>query len=259
MASHSGFRAQRFNHSNFGNSHPAPAPAPRMQARPEPARPEPARQAPVRPAPARNPEPVVVENRSINGGSRNIGSHDYNASRGPVVAARPAPAARENPRDHVNVYHTGGYRGVHPYYYHPYRPYFWGPTWHPLGYILSSLAADAILLSIANQQYYYDNGCFYVPGNSGYSVVPAPIGALIPSLPPGYETCQVGNDYYYYFGGAFYINVDQGFQVVAAPVGAVVSQIPVGAQEVDVNGETLLVYNNTYYQPVSQAVRPPRQ
>ncbi|HMI59425.1 MAG TPA: DUF6515 family protein, partial [Puia sp.] len=164
------------------------------------------------------------------------------------VAGRPAVTIH----DHENVYHTGGYRGIHPYYYHPYRPFYWGPRWHPLGFFLTALAADAIYFSLNNQRYYYDAGCYYVPSNNGYSVVPAPVGAVVSSLPEGFETTMVGNDYYYYFGGAFYINSGQGYQVVPAPFGAVITQLPVGALEQQINGQSLMVYNNAYYAPISQ-------
>ena len=126
--------------------------------------------------------------------------------------------ARVDMHDQVNVYHTGDYRGIHPYYYHPYRPYYWGPHWHPLGFFLTSLAADAIWFNFNGQRYWYDDGCYYLPGNGGYSVVPPPVGAVVPSLPDGYETTMVGNDTYYYFGGAFYMQTDQGFEVVAVNV-----------------------------------------
>ena len=97
--------AQRFSHSNFGGggasrgnvSHPAPA-----MSRPAPA---PSRPAPSvnRSAPAANrtPAPVMnrtvepeVNNRTINGGSRNFGNHDL--SRNNNVAAPPV-----NARDRV--------------------------------------------------------------------------------------------------------------------------------------------------------------
>jgi hypothetical protein len=240
--------AQRFNHGGGGGgARPAapvrqvaparPAPAPRQEARPVEAKP-----AEVRP--------------TINGGGRNIGNHDFNHT----VDVHTTVNVHENvnvrgnvdARDHVNVYHTGGYRGIHPYYYHPYRPSYWGPHWHPLGFFLTALAADAIYFSFNNQRYYYDDGCYYLPSNGGYSVVPAPIGAMVGSLPDGYETTMVGNDTFYYFGGAFYIQTDQGYQVVAAPPGAVITQLPVGAVDQQINGQDLLVYNNVYYSPISE-------
>ena len=243
-------QAQRFGHSNFG-SHPAPAPA----YHPAPA--PPPRQAP---APAPRPAPEYRPAPSINGGARNIGNHDMGRPQPQVnvnVNVRPGPRvvvppSRTVTRDHVNVYHTGGYRGIHPYSYHPYRPYYWGPRWHPVGYFLSALAADAFYFSLANQAYYYDDGVYYEPGNGGYTAVPPPIGAVVNALPEGYETTMVGNDTFYYYGGAFYAYTDQGYQVIAAPAGAVITELPQGAVQQDIDGQTYMVYNNVYYAPISQ-------
>jgi hypothetical protein len=166
----------------------------------------------------------------------------------------PAVPARSNVtvRDHVNVYHTGGYQGIHPYYYHPYRPYYWGPHWHPTGFFLSALAADAIWFNYNNTRYWYDDGCFYLPQNGGYDVVPAPIGALVATIPQGYETPVVDGTTYYYFAGVFYVYTGQGYQVVAAPPGAVIYQLPDGATDQQVDGQDFLVYNNTWYAPIEQ-------
>jgi Family of unknown function (DUF6515) len=240
--------AQRFSHPSGGSVSRAPMPVSRPVSNP---------------APVRRPETPVVETRpTINGGSRNFGNHDFNRSTNvnehvnttvtQNINVHTNVNVNEHDRDHVNVYHTGGYRGFHPYYYHPYRPYYWGPHWHPVGFFLPYLTAAAIRFSLANQWYYYDNGCFYAPSNGGYSVVPPPIGAVVSYLPEGYETLMVGNDTYYYYGGAFYIFTGQAYQVVQAPVDAVVTQLPTGAIEQDINGQVLMVYNNTYYQPISQ-------
>jgi hypothetical protein len=247
--------AQRMNHPNYnGGGRSAAAPAQSFN-RPAPAM--------NRSAPAVNhPEvqPRQIENRpTINGGG-NL-NHDYNQHNyvRNTAAYRPPVTVQKNVtvqhsvtvHENVNVYHNH-YQPVHAYSYHPYHPYYWGHNWHPFGYFAASLARDAFLLSIANQQYYYDEGVYYEPSAGGYSVVPAPVGATVSSLPPGYETTMVGNDYYYYYGGAFYIDTGSGYQVVQAPYGAVVTQIPDGAIQQDINGQTYLVYNNTYYQPVSQ-------
>ena len=204
--------------------------------------------APARPAP-----PPAVIRPTINGGGRNLGNHDF--GRANTVAPRPvvAPNPRINVHENVNVYHSGNRGRVRAYGYHPhpYHPFYWGPRWHPVGFFLSALAADAFYFSLANQAYYYDDGVYYTPYNGGYQAVAAPIGAVVASLPAGYETVQVGDDYYYYYGGTFYINNGQGYQVVQAPIGAVVTQIPDGAVDQQINGQDYLVYNNTYYQPVS--------
>jgi Family of unknown function (DUF6515) len=271
--------AQRLNHPNYshggGGSRPPAAPSQNI-SRSEPATPA-YRPATVvnrpAPAPAENhpAQPVVnrpsqpsqqIENRAtINGGSYNTGNHYYNQNmeRPPVNTYKnPGVQPHENVtvqrnvsvHENVNVYHNH-YQPAHAYAYHPYHPYYWGHNWHPLGYFAVSLAQNVFLLSIANQQYYYDEGVYYQPATGGYAVITAPLGAIVNSLPPGYETTMVGNDYYYYYGGTFYIDTGNGYQVVQAPFGAVVTQIPDGAVQQDINGQTYLFYSNTYYQPVS--------
>ncbi len=262
--------AQRLSHPSFGGGNqgggnrggappPRPAPVSAPVQRPAPASARPVNPAPPRPQETRPTPAVVSDNRSINGGSRNYGNHDFHPvpnapiHENPVMKQQAVVVDRSHPRaGSPNVYHTGGYRGMHPYYYHPFRPSYWGPNWHPFGYFLSSLAANAVLLSIAGQSYYYEDGCYYAPSNGGYTVVPPPVGAVVADLPQGYETTMVGNDTFYYFGGAFYIDNGQGFQVVTAPPGAVITQLPVGAVEQQINGETLMVYNNVYYLPISE-------
>jgi hypothetical protein len=162
-----------------------------------------------------------------------------------------------NVRDNGNVYHReGGYGGGYgggfrPYAYHPYHPYYWGAGWHPFGYFMGALTADAIMLSIAGSPYYYDNGVYYSPCNGGYQAVAPPVGATVSYLPSGFETVPMGDDTYYYYGGVFYVSQGGSYQVVPAPVGAVVSQIPEGAVQQNINGESYLLYNNAYFVPVS--------
>jgi hypothetical protein len=251
--------AQRFNHAGGGGARPS------MPSMPANRAPAPAPQRTVQMPPAQPPR------QTINGGSRNTGNHDFN---------RPAPTVnvqhnqvvhenvnvnvqhnevvhenvnvRRNVHENANVYHTGGYRGLRPYAYHPYHPYYWGPRWHPIGFFLSALAANAIRLSIGNQYYYYDDGCYYVPSNGGYAAVPPPLGASVNYLPDGYETIDLGDTEYYYYAGTFYVYDGQNYQVVQAPAGAVVSQLPDGAIQQDVNGQTFFLYNNTYFEPISQ-------
>jgi len=144
------------------------------------------------------------------------------------------------------------YPGRYNYYYHPYRPYNnWGPVWRPVGFLTAALAATAILITVNNQRYHYDQGVYYAPAptGGGYTVVPAPIGAVVNSLPPGYTMIPVAGSNYYYFGGTFYERYGNGYRVVAPPAGAVVTQIPAGAKEVTLDGRQYVVYNGTYYQP----------
>ena len=151
----------------------------------------------------------------------------------------------------INVYHGYHYSGYHAYMYHPYTPFYWGPYWHPAGFFVATMFATAIMISIANQNYYYYEGVYYSPSGSGYVVVNAPPGATITVLPSDYTTVLVSSSTYYYYGGTFYLLSGGSYLVVEAPVGAVVNNLPEGAEEVEINGVKLLKYNGAFYQPVS--------
>ena len=101
---------------------------------------------------------------------------------------------------HNNIYHNGayGYAGYHPYAYHPYHPYAYGPTWYAPGAMLTTMYASAVMLNVANQSYYYNEGVFYEPVSGGYTVVNAPTGAEVTLLPSGYEATNIGSETYYY-------------------------------------------------------------
>ncbi len=186
--------------------------------RPVPAaRPVPVRPVPVRPVPVR---PVPVPVRPV-----------------PVpVPVRPVP---------VPAWH-------YPYYYHPFVPYYWGPAWYPVGFFVATVATTAIIVTIANEEYHYDEGVYYQKSGDGYKVVPAPIGAEISDLPDGYTKLDVDGKTYYYYGGAYYVKSSSKYKVVAPPAGAVVTKLPEGAKETTVDGKKYVEYNGTFYQPISQ-------
>lgn len=181
-----------------------------------------------------------VSNNRVNNTNVNVYNVNRHVDRGGHVTVVNRPPARVYP-------------GRYNYYYHPYRPYTWGPRWHPIGFLATALAATAIIITINSQRYHYDQGVYYAPAPSGggYSVVPAPIGAVVTSLPSGYSLIPVGGSNYYYYGGAFYIGNGSSYTVVAPPAGAVVTQLPAGAQETTLDGRKYVVYNGTYYQPFS--------
>jgi len=183
--------------------------------------------------------------RSFNGGGRDLGNHAFRS--GPAI--RPGRAVGGGFHNE-GVFHHGD--GMHPYAYHPYHPYMWGPYWHPFGYFAAALTADAIFFNLAGQQYYYDNGVYYEPTNGGYTSVTPPIGAVVGYLPAGYLTIPMGDATYFYYAGVFYVSQGGSFRVVPAPEGAIVTEIPEGATDQNINGQDYLLYNNTYYQPISQ-------
>lgn len=149
-------------------------------------------------------------------------------------------------------YYYGGrrYYGYHPYHYHPYHPYHYGPTWHPFGFFVATLAVTAVVVSVNNAQYHYDQGVFYQQSGSGYTVVAAPSGATVTTIPQNSQTVVVNETNNYYYGGTYYEKSGEKYTVVDPPAGAVVDNLPEGAKEEKIGDQTYMVYNGTYYQPV---------
>ena len=230
-----------------------------------------------RTAPSR---PSANQNKSINGGSQrsasrnisnnnNVGNKNNNLSGNKVNIDNSRKNVNVNidnsrntvvRRNNINSYHGSPYRyGGHRYYchhayfYHPYRPFYWGPVWHPWGFFIATLARTAIIISIANQQYHYDQGVYYVASSGGYTVVQAPVGATITTLPEKTETVVVNettNNYYY--GGTYYEKTDKGYTVVAPAAGTIVENLPEGGEEVKIGDQTYVKVGETYYQPTQK-------
>ncbi len=191
---------------------------------------------------------VNIDNSKKNVNVNNSTNVNVNVNKSTVVVANPRPYTRP-------PYAYGGhsYYAYHPYHYHPYHPYVWGPVWHPWGFFVATMAATAIIVTVANQQYHYDQGVYYVASNGGYTVVPAPVGATIVSLPPGSQTVVINettNNYYY--GGTYYEKKPSGYVVVPPTAGAVVEKLPEGGKEVKVGDVTYVQVGETYYQPITK-------
>jgi hypothetical protein len=104
---------------------------------------------------------------------------------------------------------------------------------------------------VAGDEYWYDEGVFYLKGDGGYTVVSAPIGAKIKTLPKGYETITLDdNTKNYYYGGAFYEKTSAGYTVVAPIAGSVVTNVSEGGEEVKLGDVTYVKLGETYYQPI---------
>jgi hypothetical protein len=195
----------------------------------------------------------VGNNVNIDNSKRNVNinidnSKDINVRHNTVVRAGRRPYVRP-----PYVYGGRRYYCHAPYFYHPYRPFFWGPVWHPWGFFVATVAATAIVVSVANQQYHYDQGVYYVAASGGYTVVSAPVGATITTLPAGSQTVVVNettNNYYY--GGTYYEKSGSGYTVVAPTAGTVVENLPEGGEEVRIGEITYVKVGETYYQPIQQ-------
>ena len=209
---------------------------------------------------------VNTGDRNINTGDRNINagnkvnidnsrkninidnSRNINVNRNVVVR----PPYRPSPRP---PYYYGGfhYNCFHPYHYHPYRPFYWGSMWHPWGFFVATLATTAIIISVQNQQYHYDQGVYYIQSDGGYTVVEAPVGATVKVIPESSQTVVINettNNYYY--GGTYYEKSDEGYTVVPPTAGAVVENLPEGGEEVKIGDVTYVQVGDVYYQPIEQ-------
>ena len=180
-------------------------------------------------------------NRNINiDNSRNININNTRVRAGTRVYVRPP-------------YRWGGYayRTHFAFYWHPYRPFYWGPAWHPWGWWVATIATTAIIIELNNQTYHCDHGTYYVEKDDGYEVVQAPVGATVESLPEETEVVQVNettNNYYY--GGAYYEKSELGYTVVPATAGTIVPHLPEGGEEVKVGDITMIQFGETYYMPI---------
>ncbi|MDG1277451.1 MAG: DUF6515 family protein [Algoriphagus sp.] len=200
-----------------------------------------------------------VGNNNINSGNKNIGNNNrinIDNSRNVNVNVRNTnnrayrPPYRPYPRPPY-FYGGFGFSCFRPYYYHPYTPFYWGPVWHPWGFFVAALATTAIIVSIENQQYHYDQGVFYVQEGDGYVVVEAPQGATVKVIPSEAKEVEVSptvNNYYY--GNTYYEKSEGGYTVVPPPAGAVVDALPEGGEEVKVGDQTYVKIGDTYYLPV---------
>jgi hypothetical protein len=114
-------------------------------------------------------------------------------------------------------------------------------------------SSETLIPALADGDYYYDQGVFYLKEKGGYTVVAAPVGALIKTLPTGYETVVVDESSgvkNYYWGGTFYEKVSNGYKVVPPTSGVVVEHLSDGGEEVKLGDVTYVKLGETYYQPV---------
>jgi hypothetical protein len=110
----------------------------------------------------------------------------------------------------------------------------------------------AVVVSIHDSHYHYDNGVYYTASSGGYTVVNPPTNIVVNTLPEGVEKITLNDVPYYYFGGAFYEASGDSYRVIDAPGGAVITNIPEGATEEDIEGTKYVVYNYTYFLPITQ-------
>jgi len=77
------------------------------------------------------------------------------------------------------------------------------------------LSGGYVAVVFNGQNYYYDQGTFYLQDDSGqYIAVAPPVGIIVNPIAPQARQIIVNDQVYYRYKGVFYIQVAQGYQVV---------------------------------------------
>ncbi len=138
------------------------------------------------PAPA-----LAFRGRSARGGSR--GGFHHSGNRG----GNRSSARGRSRGGSRHGYNRGSHHGYHHGWHGGVHHGFWGSRWHPIGFLVTTLAVTAIVVSANNKQYHYDQGVYYEKVDSGYKVVPAPAGAKVTTLPKNSVQVDVNSEQYY--------------------------------------------------------------
>ena len=129
---------------------------------------------------------------------------------------------------HDKYHHRPVYR---PEYRPAYRPHYkparheyrhkhhWRPAHYHYGYRWTRLPSSFVRISFGGLGFFYSDGIFYRPFESGYVVAPAPIGAVVRSLPGTAVSVVFGGRNYYVAYDTYYLwdGPRGGYQIVANP------------------------------------------
>lgn len=182
------------------------------------------------------PRPAMVD-RFSHGSVRHIDTHVVQRP----VEVRHEPIHPVELRHEVMVHHDVDV-DIH-------RRHFWNDF--VFGRHLAVLPLGCFTLQVGGVPYYYWDGVYYQPADSGYQEVYPPIGAAVPQPPEGAIEIEAGGQVYYYAGGAFYMQQPNGTYAIApTPIGVVVPELPPGAIQVSVKGTVAYQFNGVYYEPV---------
>jgi len=127
----------------------------------------------------------------------------------PRVYAFPAPAVVSQNR-FLNRQHHNNWRPRYNFYDNQYHFY-------PYVNIASTveLTGGYVVTGPDGQNYYYDQGTFYLTDQSGqYGAVVPPVGIIVNPLASGARQIIVNGQVFYRYKGVFYLQVAQGYQVV---------------------------------------------
>jgi hypothetical protein len=127
----------------------------------------------------------------------------------PQVYAVVAPAPVENNR----LFHRQHSKNWQPRYN------FYDNQYHFYPYVniasMVELIGGYAVVGPDGQNYYYDQGTFYLQDQGGqYVAVAPPVGIIVNPLAAGARQINVNGQIFYRYKGVFYVQVAQGFQVI---------------------------------------------
>jgi len=80
---------------------------------------------------------------------------------------------------------------------------------------LVELSGGYTVVGPDGQNYYYDQGTFYLQDQGGqFEAIAPPVGIIVNPIAPNARQIDVGGQMYFRYKGVFYVQVPQGFQVI---------------------------------------------
>ena len=127
----------------------------------------------------------------------------------PRVHALAAPAPVENNR----LFHRQHHKNWQPRYNLYDNQYHFYPYVNIASMV--ELTGGYALVGPDGQNYYYDQGTFYLQDQGGqYAAVVPPVGIIVNPLVADARQINVNDQAFYRYKGVFYVQVAQGFQVI---------------------------------------------
>lgn len=86
------------------------------------------------------------------------------------------------------------------------------------GQVFNALPRGSRVFPYRRHNYYFNDGIWYLPARTGFSVTIPPFGLTVPVLPPFYTTIWVGGTPYYYANDVYYVwRPEERVYVVSEP------------------------------------------
>jgi len=161
------------------------------------------------PSPSHRESPGPIEQRQKLPVQTNNRQSFHQGAQQPRVYATPAVAPATNNR----LLHRQHHKNWQPRYN------FYDNEYHFYPYVniasTVELSGQGYSIVFNGQNYFYDQGTFYLQDSTGqYVAVAPPIGIIVNPIAANARQIVVDNQIYYRYKGIFYIQVPQGYQVV---------------------------------------------